>query len=170
MLCIVLTWTFKQFNHVLRTPVVTWITSNVFNMTGHRILRAAKQTVVLLLKKSGNYCPSSIILCATLIWCYAAHSMSLQTAGHRKAESSRLPCWEGDVQPVACSSSSNSSPKLLPLVPLLLAIFHTNLLSNDAKNDRILMNDSAKLTDNTLRFLYFIKNVNSCFTGKMLLM
>lgn len=55
---------------------------------------------------------------AVVIWFSARHGMRLGTAGRRGRQ--RLPCWEvGDMQPVARSSSSNISPRILPLVQLL---------------------------------------------------
>lgn len=89
-----------------------------------------------------------------MIWFYAAHGMSLRTAKHSE---SWLPHRD-----VACSSSSNSSLRFLPLVPLLRAIFQTDLLSKIAESDCCLVLQSV--AD------YLIKKVNSCFHGEMLLM
>ncbi len=81
----------------------------------------------------------SIALLVTVIWFYAAHGMSLLTAGH--SEKSWSPRWEvRGVQPVACGSSSNSSLWLLLLVPLfpVIFIFQTDLLSKLLKITTVL--------------------------------
>lgn len=60
------------------------------------------------MKESENNRLLSLLRWSIVISFNAAHSMSLQTAGH--SERSLLPRWEvGGVQPVACSSSSDSS-------------------------------------------------------------
>lgn len=61
----------------------------------------------------GRIPPPSLV-----IWFSAGRGVSLGTAG--RSEREQLPCWEvGDMQPVARSSSSSISPRMLPLVQLL---------------------------------------------------
>lgn len=119
---------------------------------------AAKQTTVILIKKSDTNWPFSITLWATEIWFNAAHGTSLQTAGH--SERSWLPRWEvGGVQPVACSSLSNGSLRLLILVLLLCSFWCTE---NGENNHCLVLfvAVSAKVTD-MLHFLCVLKNPNS---------
>lgn len=138
------------------TDLVTSVADE--STSGQKNYGAAKQTTVILLKKSDTNWPFSITLWATAIWFNAAHGTSLQTAGH--SQRSWLPRWEvGGVQPVACSSLSNGSLWLLILVLLLCSFWCTE----NGENDHCLVlfvAVSAKVTDK-LHFLCVLKNPNS---------